>query len=75
MECKCQMSEKQSYSIKKEILDKNREEAFSNRLNNSALAFNFGPDSPNYYVISEIEFIKEQSEFIKSSYPLMSFPS
>ena len=53
IECKCQMSEKQSYSVKKEALWKNYEEAFSNRLNNSCLCFNFGPDSENYFVISE----------------------
>lgn len=53
IECKCQMQEKQSYSIKKEVLDKLKEEMFANRLNNNCLCFNFGPDSDNYYVISE----------------------
>lgn len=53
IECKCQMTEKQSYSVKKETLWKNYEEAFSNRLNNSCMCFNFGPDSENYFVISE----------------------
>lgn len=53
VECKCQMSEKQSYSVKKETLDKLKEETFANRLNNNCLCFNFGPDSDNYYVISE----------------------
>ena len=53
VECKCQMSEKESYSIKKEVILKNREEAFANRLDNNCLCFNFGPNSDNYYVISE----------------------
>ena len=53
IECKCQMSDKESYSVKKDVIEKNKEEAFSNRLNNSCLCFNFGPDSDNYYVISE----------------------
>ena len=53
IECKCQMSEKQSYSIKKEVLEKNIEEAFANRLNNNCVCFNFGPDTSNYYIISE----------------------
>lgn len=53
VECKCQMSEKQSYSVKKETLNKLKEETFANRLNNNCLCFNFGPDSDNYYVISE----------------------
>ena len=53
IECKCQMSEKQSYSVKKEVILKNFSEAFANRLNNSCMCFNFGPDSENYFVISE----------------------
>ena len=53
VECKCQMSEKNSYSVKKDVLIKNKEEAFADRLSNSCLCFNFGPDSDNYYVISE----------------------
>ena len=53
VECKCQMAEKGSYSVKKEVLEKNKEESFSNRLNSSCLCFNFGPGSDNYYVISE----------------------
>lgn len=68
VECKCQMAEKQSYSVKKETLWKNYEEAFSNRLNNSCLCFNFGPDSENYFVVSErlmkflVEKLKEENE-------------
>lgn len=67
-ECKCQMTEKSSYSIKKEVIDKNKEEAFSNRLDNNCLCFNFGPDSNNYYVIDEklmkylVEKLSEENE-------------
>ena len=53
VECKCQMDEKKSYSIKQDVLIKNGEEAFANRLNNNCLCFNFGPGTDNYYVISE----------------------
>ena len=53
VECKCSMSEKSSFSIKKEWLEKNKEEAFRNRLMNSCLCFNFEPDGKNYYVIDE----------------------
>ena len=53
VECKCQMTDKDSYSVKKEVIEKNKEEAFSNRLDNNCLCFNFGPNSENYYVISE----------------------
>lgn len=52
-ECKCSMSDKSSVSIKKEWIDKNAEEAFSQRLQNSCLAFNFSPNGSNYYVINE----------------------
>ena len=53
VECKCQMTEKDSYSVRKETLLKNSQEAFDNRLSNSCLCFNFGPETDNYYVISE----------------------
>lgn len=62
IECKTVMTEKQSVSIKKEWIDKNREEAFSNRLDNSCLCINFGPNTDNYYVISEklMKFLVEK---------------
>lgn len=53
IECKTSMTEKNSVSIKKEWIEKNKEEAFSNRLNNSCVCINFGPETENYYVISE----------------------
>lgn len=53
IECKTCMQEKQSISIKKEWLDKNREEAFAIRKDNSAICFNFKPNGENYYVINE----------------------
>lgn len=52
-ECKTSMTEKQSVSIKKEWIDKNKEEAFAMRLDNQCICFNFGPDTKNYYVIDE----------------------
>ena len=58
------MTEKQSVSVKKEWIDKNKEEAFSNRLDNSCLCINFGPGSDNYYVISEklMKFLVQKLE-------------
>ena len=53
IECKTPMAEKDSFSIKKAWLDKNKEEAFSLRLCNTALAFEFGPNQKNYFVIDE----------------------
>ena len=53
IECKTCMEDKKSFSIKKEWIDKNKEEAFAMRKSYSALAFNFGPNSENYYIIDE----------------------
>ena len=52
-ECKCCMSPKSSVSIKKEWIDKNKDEAFAMRLSNTCIAFNFEPTGDNYYVINE----------------------
>ena len=62
IECKTCTSEKGSFSIKEEWLKKSVEEAHTSRLFNSALAFNFGPDKPNYFVINEslMEFLIEK---------------
>ena len=68
IECKTSMSEKSSVSIKKEWLEKNEKEKFQSHLDNSCLCFNFGPDTKNYYVISEklmkflVEKLKEENK-------------
>ena len=67
IECKCSMTEKSSFSIKKEWLDKIQEEAFSNRLINTCLCFNFEPGGNNYYVIDE-KMMKDFMEFICKSH-------
>ena len=56
IECKTVTKPAKSFSIKKEWLDKNEEEAFAMGKFYSALAFNFGPDEPNYYVVNEKMF-------------------
>ena len=53
IECKTSTTAKSSFSIKREWLEKSREEGFQNRLTNTALAFSFGPDQPDYYIINE----------------------
>ena len=53
IEAKTTMSPKNSISIKKEWIEKNHAEAFSLRKSNSCICFNYGPDTDNYYVISE----------------------
>lgn len=52
IECKTTETDKKSFSIKKEWIEKNREEAFNQRLNNSCIAFNFGPGQESYFVIN-----------------------
>ena len=53
IEAKTTTSSKESISIKKEWISKNKEEAFENRLDYSCLAINFGPGEPNYFLINE----------------------
>ncbi len=64
IECKTCVEDKKSFSIKKEWLEKNKEEAFEMGKAYSALVFNFGPSSENYYVIDERLFkrLKEAVE-------------
>ena len=57
IECKTCTTEKKSFSIKKEWLEKNREETFAMNKDYSALAFDFG-DGKNYYIVDERTFIR-----------------
>lgn len=52
-ECKTVTSDKDSFSIKREWLEKNLKEAKESHLLNHCLAFNFGPDQKNYFIIDE----------------------
>lgn len=47
------MTDKDSFSIRKEWIEKNRQEAFTQRCDNSAICINFGPNDSNYYLINE----------------------
>ena len=54
IECKTCMKPSKSFSIKKEWIEKNIEEAFVNRLENYCIAFNFNyEDKADYYVIDD----------------------
>lgn len=70
IECKTSMSEKDSFSIKKEWIEKNEKEKFAIRMNNQILCFNFGPDKENYYVINEklmkflVNKLREEEQYI-----------
>lgn len=61
-ECKTTTTDKQTFSIRKEWLDKNLKEMKESHLLNCCLAFNFGPDQENYFVINEklMKFLVEK---------------
>ena len=65
VECKTAMTEKQSFSIKKEWLTKIDEQCFAMGKTYPILAFDFG-DGTNYYVLNEktmkrfIEFLEQE---------------
>lgn len=56
IECKTSTTQKGSFSIKREWLDKNKEEAFAMGKYHNALCFDFGPNRERYYVVSEKDF-------------------
>ena len=56
LECKTSMANKQSFSIKKDWLRILRQDAIQQGKLNYALVFNFGPNTENYYVLSEAKF-------------------
>ena len=56
LECKTKMTPSQQITIKKEWLDKVAQEKVFMGKEHSALAFNFGPDEQNYYIIDEYLF-------------------
>lgn len=56
LECKTKTTKSDSISIKKEWLQKNESERVFMGKKYSALAFNFGPDEDNYYIIDEYLF-------------------
>lgn len=63
IECKTVVNAKKSFSVKKEWIEKHKQEAFSNNLDNTALAISFEPEGKeNYYVISEklMKFLVEK---------------
>lgn len=57
-ECKTCVTNKKSFSIKKEWLEKNKEEAFAMGKDYSVLVFNFGPGQKNYYILDERTFLE-----------------
>ena len=57
IECKTKTTSSKSISIKKEWIEKLKEESLFMGKNYEALAFNFGPDEENYFIINTELFI------------------
>ena len=64
IECKTHTKVQKSTTIEKEWLEKIREESFGMRKNYYALAFDFGPDTNRWYIISE-QLFKKLNEFLE----------
>lgn len=62
IEAKCCMSSKSSVSIKKDWIEKNKQEGFMVRRDNQAVCINFEPNGNNYYIIDEklMKFLVEK---------------
>lgn len=56
IECKTKVKSSESMTIHKEWLEKNEQEALFMGKDHGVLAFNFGPNEKNYYVIDEYLF-------------------
>ena len=56
LECKTKTTKVDTFSIKKEWIEKNKKEALFMGKENSAIVFNFGPNEENYYIIDEFTF-------------------
>lgn len=57
LECKVKTELSLSMSVKKDWIDKNREEAFQMGKHHSAVVIDFG-DGENHYIISERDFLQ-----------------
>ena len=58
IEAKTKTSDCSSFTIKKDWLEKNTEEAFAMNKQYNALVFDFGDNGTRYYIIDEKTFLK-----------------
>ena len=66
IEAKTPTTDKSSFSIKKEWLTKAKEQAFEQNKTSYALAFRFGPDEPDFFVI-DAKLFKELINHLEES--------
>lgn len=64
LECKTKTKASDSISVKKDWIMKNKEEAAYMGKDHQAVAINFGPGEPNYYIIEEYLF-KELLDYLE----------
>lgn len=64
LECKTVTGPRESVSVKKDWIYKNREEAFQMGKHHSAVVIQFEPDGENHYIISEKDF-KEYMDYLR----------
>ena len=67
IECKTKTKHSNSITIKKEWVDKLKQESLFNGTRFSTVAFSFGPDEENYYIIYDELFV-EFIDFLKEKY-------
>ena len=65
LECKTKTTDSESMTIKKSWIEKNEKEALFMGKPHSAIVFNFGINSKNYYVLNEDDFL-EYIQFLKN---------
>ena len=58
IEAKTTTKKQSSFSVKKDWIDKSREQAFEQGMEESVVAFQFEPDGDNYYILSEKQFLE-----------------
>lgn len=67
-ECKTVTEAKKSYSIKKSVIEKMKEQTFEQQKDYAALVFRFGPKEKDYYVIDEdtFKYLLECAEYFEN---------
>lgn len=63
IECKTSMKPKESFSVKKEWIEKNERERMDLQIPYSTLVFQFEEDGTNYFVLDEKTFKKMKEVF------------
>ena len=66
LECKTKTKKSESITIHKEWIDKNNQEALFIGKPYNAIAFNFGPNEKNHYIINE-ELFQELVSFLNGT--------